>query len=421
MLISFIINVIDTFNIIYLWEVLNNKNRNILRFLFSVLMLSSAITFVEIAKVNFIFVYIMSIIIIKIIYKKDLKNVIFGLLLTELVDILLQLMLDLIIKKFISNYTIEVFVVLLIILVSLIMISKVKLLNRYIIRSYAKLEKINSNILIYFISTCSIYVLIFKFLWNDDNGIIRDNLFITMVIISMLIISQIFTYLYVVKVIKEREKLKGSNEYNSVIEEIVEEIKQRQHDFINYKNTIKGIVNVVDEKEVKEAINNYIKDEDVYDNKINELIYIDNVVIRSIIYRNMCRFKKNNINFKYEIENNVLDDILSYHEISSVLNNLLNNAFAEVTKEECIKKTIEIKILNENKTFHLIIKNQVVDSNNINLNEMLTRGYSSKNIGARGYGLYNVQAIINSHKGNIKINVEGEEIIFDIYFNNSSG
>jgi two-component system sensor histidine kinase AgrC len=237
----------------------------------------------------------------------------------------------------------------------------------------------------------------------------------------MLIISQIFTYLNVVKVIKEREKLKGSNEYNSVIEEIVEEIKQRQHDFINYKNTIKGIVNVVDEKEVKEAINNYIEDEDIYDNKINELIYINNVVIRSIIYRNMCRFKKDNISFKYEIENNVLDDILSYHEISSVLNNLLNNAFEEVTKEKCIKKTIEIKIFNENRTSHLIIKNKVVDHNNLNLNEIITRGYSTKNIDTRGYGLYNIQAIINSHKGNIKINVEDGEIIFHIYFNNSSG
>ena len=43
---------------------------------------------------------------------------------------------------------------------------------------------------------------------------------------------------------------------------------------------------------MKAAINNYIKDEDMHDNKINELIYIDNVVIRSIIYRNICKAKK---------------------------------------------------------------------------------------------------------------------------------
>ena len=238
---------------------------------------------------------------------------------------------------------------------------------------------------------------------------------------SILVISQILIYLYIVKVIKEKEKLKISNEYNAVIDEIVQEIKQRQHDFVNYKNTIRGIVEVVDEKEVKQAIINYIKDEDIYDNNINELIYIDNVVIRSIIYRNICKAKKYNINFQYKIENNVLDNILSYNEISNILNNLLNNAFDEVIKDECIKKNIEIKILNQNNTSHLIIKNQIAKSNDINLNEMFTRGYSTKNTGTRGYGLYNVQQIINLHKGYIKIKVELGEIIFDIYFNNSSG
>ena len=421
MLISFIINTMDTFNIIYLWEVLNNKNRSISKLLFSVFILSSVITISEDIVGNFIFIYIIDIIVIKIIYKKNLKHVVFGLLLTMLIEILLQLMLGLVISKFISNYTIQGFVVESIIMVSLIIFSKVKSLNKCIMNNYAKIGNINSNILIYFILTCSIYILVFKYLWNDDNGIIQKNLLVTIGIICILIIGQILTYLYVVKVIKEREKLKISNEYNSVIDEIVQEIKQRQHDFINYKNTIRGIINVVDEKDVKEAINSYIKDEDVYDNKINELIYIDNVVIRSIIYRNMCKYKKYNINFEYEIENNVLDDILSYHEISNVLNNLLNNGFEEVIKNECIKKNIQIKIFNENKTSHLIIKNQVVDSNNINLNEMFTRGYSTKNTSTRGYGLYNVQAIINSHKGYIKINVECGEIIFDIYFNNSSG
>ena len=147
-----------------------------------------------------------------------------------------------------------------------------------------------------------------------------------------------------------------------------------------------------------------MKDEDINDNKINELIYIDNVVIRSIIYRNICKAKKYHVNFKYKIENNVLDNILSYHEISNLLNNLLNNAFDEVLKDECDKKNIEMKILNQEKTSHLIVKNQIANSIDVNLNEMFTRGYSTKNsTGTRGYGLYNVQQIVNLHKGYIRI------------------
>ncbi|SFD02818.1 GHKL domain-containing protein [Clostridium uliginosum] len=415
MLNNFIINSLDMVNIIYLWTTLTKKDNNIFKLLSSVLITSVLITFVEHFGLNFIIIYIIDIIIIKIIYKRALKYLILEFFLVLLIEMSLQLILYLIINKFIYNTTFREIIIELIILISIIIFSKTNLSKTI------TFEKINSNILIYLISTCSIYAIVFKIIWSYDNKIIFNNLFITAAILSILVISQILTYLYIVKIIREKEKLKISKEYNAVIDEIVQEIKQRQHDFVNYKNTIRGIVEVLDEKEVKQAILNYIKDEDMYDNKINELIYIDNVVIKSIIYRNICKAKKYNVNLQYEIENDILDHILNFQEISNVLNNLLNNAFDEVIKDKCTKKNIEIKILTENNTSHLIIKNQIAISNDINLNEMFTRGYSTKNTGTRGYGLYNIQQIINSHNGYIKIKVESGEIVFDIYFNNSSG
>ena len=81
-----------------------------------------------------------------------------------------------------------------------------------------------------------------------------------------------------------------------------------------------------------------------------------------------------------------------------------------------------MKIYNLGETSHVTVKNQIVNSNNINLNEMFTRGYTTKNTtDTRGYGLYNVKKIVNLHKGHIEFYVECETIIFDIYFNNSSG
>lgn len=112
---------------------------------------------------------------------------------------------------------------------------------------------------------------------------------------------------------------------------------------------------------------------------------------------------------------------MSYQELSNILNNLLNNAFDEVIKEECINKNIKLEIVNRNKESHLIIKNQIANVNDLNLNEMFERGFSTKNIGTRGYGLYNVKKIINLHKGFIKVNIESGKIKFDFYFNNSSG
>ena len=406
MLTDFTLNIMDTFNIVYLWIVLTKRENNLFKLISSVVIISILITVIDQLGLNFIVTYVMDIIIIKIIYRRNFNNIIFELLLTLLIIMLIQLILFVVINQFVYDATIQNFAIELIILMCLVVFSKFNLFNKNFI-----IEKITSNILFYFILTSMTYVMVIRFVWEYDSKIIMDNLFIISVILSALIIFQVFTYLYVVKVIKEKESLKIANEYNSVINEIVQEIKQRQHDFVNYKNTIRGIVAVVDDNDVKSAINNYIKNEDVHDNKINELIYIENVIIRSIIYRNICKAVKHNVDFEYQIESNVLDNILSYHEISNLLNNMLNNAFDEVLKEECHKKNIEVKIYNFGETSHLMVKNHIVNPNNTNLNEMFTRGY----------GLYNVKKIVNLHKGYIEFYVECETIVFDIYFNNSSG
>lgn len=416
MLTHFALNTIDAFNIMYLWAMLSKKDNNIIKLLLSVVILSISCTVIEQLNLCFILIYIVAIIGIKIIYKDSLKEIVFPYLLSILIAVLLQLVPALFVHRFTNDYLTEGFIVESIIMISIIIFSRTKVLKEYVVLRYAEFKKMNNNILIYVVFNFSIYIIVFKFVWNNYYKIILDNLIIVIGITITLVISQFFAYVYIFKVIREKEKLKIYSEYNSAINEILQEIKQRQHDFINYKNTIKGIVNVAEQGEIKKLINKYINDEDTYNDKINSLIYIENVVIRSVIYRNMCKFKKYNINFEYEIENNVLDNILSYNEMSNVLNNLLNNAFEEVMKEDCIEKNIEIKILIKDKVPHLILKNQVVDVNNIDLNNMFERGYSTKDIGTRGYGLYNVQAIVRSHKGNIKINLENGEIIFDIFF-----
>jgi two-component system, LytTR family, sensor histidine kinase AgrC len=416
MLIHFIVNCIDTFNIVYLWITLTKKNNNMLKLLFSVLILSTLITVDELLGIHFFVSYILTIVAFKIFYKMDLKDAILGFFFVVSIQMLLQLMLIMLINGLNIEPTIMGVIVELIISIITVTYSKMKISKKI---SYNKIE---NGVLIYFTSTLSLYVIICKIVWNEDNNLILNNIALIVLVLTILTISQIVIYLYIINMIKESEKLRISNEYNIVINEIVQEIKQRQHDFVNYKNTIKGIIEVVDEKEIKQAIIDYIKDEDMNDNHINDLVYIDNVVVRSVVYNNLVKARKCDVNIKYTIENKVLDDILSYHEISNLLNNLLNNAFDEVMKHECINRNIEIDIFREKNISHLIIKNQIAKNNDINLNEIFKRGYSTKNVeGTRGYGWYNVQQIVNANKGYIKLNIENREFVFDIYFNNSSG
>ena len=414
-LINFFINILDTINIIYLWSILNKKNNSVYKLLFSIIICSTLVTLIEYFELNFIASYIVLIVTITITYKKKLKDLILEFFLILFIEMSFQLITSLIMNASTYNNDIKAIAVELITLCTIIIFSKLSLSNNI------SFEKINNNISMYLISTFSMDVIIFKIILVYDDTLILNHLSITALIVTISLISQVLIYISIIRGMKEKQKLEISKEYNGVIDEIVQEIKQRQHDFVNYKNTIRGIVEVVDEDQIGEAIRNYIKDEDIYDNKINELIYIDNIIVRSIIYRSMCKAKKHNINFQYRMDNNVLDNILSYNEISNLLNNLLNNAFEETMKENCIEKNIEIIILKEDETPHLIVINQLAHSNDFKINEMFTRGYSTKNTGTRGYGLYNIEQIITSHKGCLEVKVDSKEIIFDIYFNNSSG
>lgn len=414
MLEELIINSIDTINIIYLWAVLEKKDSDKYR-LFGIMGLCFIlITIGEQIGINFITIYVITIILLKLIYEKKFKDVIFGFFIVLLTNMIMQLISSIIIDVIIDKVDYRG------IFVELSTLLMVNVFSRTRLRQLLDYQKVqDGNILVYFISTSCTYVVAYKIIWNYDNKIVLNNVAANALIMSILLTSQVFIYLYISGVIKEREKLKISNECNAIITETVEEIKQRQHDFANYKNTIKGIVEVLDEKDVKQAIMEYIKDEDSYDNNINNLIYIDNIVIKSIVYRSLCKAKKYNINFIYQIENDVLENALNYQDTSNVLNNLLNNAFDEVMKEECLKKEIELKIIKKENVPHLIVKNQIADLSNIDLNKIFERGYSTKNSGTRGYGLYNVQNIINSNKGCIKLQIDSGKLIFDGYFLNN--
>lgn len=74
MLSNFTLNVMDTFNILYLWIILTKGDNNIFKLISSVVIISILITVTDHLGLNFIITYIMDVIIIKIIYKKNFKT-----------------------------------------------------------------------------------------------------------------------------------------------------------------------------------------------------------------------------------------------------------------------------------------------------------------------------------------------------------
>ena len=163
--------------------------------------------------------------------------------------------------------------------------------------------------------------------------------------------------------------------------------------------------------EIKEMVKKYI-DNNKSNDKLTKLIYIDNTILKAIVYSKLCDAEKKDIKFIHNIKSNLNNSNLKDEEIVIILTNLLNNAIesAENSEKKEVELTIE-EINNNNRvTYSIKVRNTGNNLESLEVSSMIKKGFSSKGTG-RGYGLYNIQKIINSHRGNLIVDIIDNENI----------
>jgi len=103
MLSNIFINSLDMVNIVYLWTILDKKNNNVYKLLFSTFICSSLVTIAEYLQINFIFSYIAIIMVIKTVYKKELKHMVLEFFLILFIEMSFQLIINLIMNIFVYD------------------------------------------------------------------------------------------------------------------------------------------------------------------------------------------------------------------------------------------------------------------------------------------------------------------------------
>ncbi|AKA71005.1 putative histidine kinase [Clostridium scatologenes] len=229
---------------------------------------------------------------------------------------------------------------------------------------------------------------------------------------AVVVILNFFLCYYIAKVSEEKKIIEMHEKYDPIVENIIEEIRAKQHDFKNYLNTINGIIQVSKEEELKSILLKYIKSVNCSIKRIDDIMYIDNSIVRAIIYSKCCEAEKKHINFSYYINNDLFIWKLKEYELSDILNNILNNAFEAVSGHS--DKSVILKIFkNENKNI-IEIKNSAISLAIPSVNEIFNRGFSNKAEKNRGYGLYNIKKILQCNGGNIELSFDNYYVCFKI-------
>ncbi|MBB6713937.1 sensor histidine kinase [Clostridium gasigenes] len=280
------------------------------------------------------------------------------------------------------------------------------------VRIFFELE---SKILYYFVINLGLYILFSKFIWEYNENIILNNLIAYILIILMLLSLNIFLYYYIVKISEDKKVAELQNKYNPILIDIVEETRRKQHDFKNNLNTINAIVEIASEKELKNELKKYITSSKYLNKSIEDIMYIDNIVIKAIIYNKLCEADRLNIKLLVNVKNDSLENSLKDYEISDILNNLLDNAF-EAVIDSTNDKVVILNVCTEGSTNIIEVRNSGITINLDNIKTIFERGFSTKKGENRGYGLYNIKKIAEKNGGNVQLFFEDNYTVFKILF-----
>ena len=412
----FILVFLEVGSFMFLWNMFNRRYEKRLYKSALIILFTSVVVLITnyiYPPLQFLLNYVFLLLAIKLVFKKSMKYLLleFGLVLAFVA--IMQLIIIIILRLSFPAFMVkDDFIYLL--TANLICILLSFFIYKFV--SYGKLKILfrQENFKIYFFSVnLLIYIVTAKWVWNFKRHEFLDEIALYLAIPIVFILANLFFLEYQMKNNEIKKSLEEYEKYSPVILNLLEDVRRRQHDFKNHLNTVYSLVLVSDEKNLKETIAHYMDSLNVSLENMERLLRIDNTVVTAIIYNKINEAAKHNIEFNYFIEGESKFPFKD-HELSEVLNNLLDNAFEAVLKSKGDLKKVFLNIgyLKENCIIEIGNTGERIEFNDIS--KIFNAGYTTKIGENHGYGLYIVKKIVESYGARIQLSFENNFTIFSI-------
>lgn len=275
-------------------------------------------------------------------------------------------------------------------------------------------EKIVIAVLILIIILAALSILNYK--WTPKIEILYYIVF--GISIVLIVITAIDIGRNKIKVKEAEAELRLHKLYEASFQELIDEIRGRQHEFDNHINAIYSQHRLYKTYDELVAAQQKYCDVIVEENHFNKVLSKGNPVILGFLWSEFSKMRKVGISIEYEINIGNLECSMPIHKMVELLGNLINNAMEAAMKTEnrkvCVMMREDINCI-QIEVFNV---SQMIDEKK--LKEFFKRGYSDKGE-KRGYGLYNVRKICEEYHAAIVCKNEirkGENgILFGIMIN----
>ena len=257
----------------------------------------------------------------------------------------------------------------------------------------------NNKVFKYLIWNMFIVLISTMFYWYID----IDNILRNIISIAVLTIGIIFINFILMKNgLKselEEQQLKIYERYLPIIEELINELRIKQHEYDNHIQALSMIATTNSDYEmVAKPIENYINNLGI-SNNLGDLIKLNSKILGGFLYSKIKIAEKLGIKLEIIIEDYQFNLELQDYELVEIIGNLVNNAF-----ETGVDNNSVVLRLSQEKDMNIIeVRNKHPYFKREDINKMFNMGFSTKSHVGRGYGLYNIEKIIKKYSGEIQV------------------
>ncbi|SNS57255.1 Sensor_kinase_SpoOB-type, alpha-helical domain [Anaerovirgula multivorans] len=198
--------------------------------------------------------------------------------------------------------------------------------------------------------------------------------------------------------------------YLNQIGELMTTLQVQKHEHTRHIQTIQAMLYLDEVGSAKEYIGG-VSEKYRY---ANEIIYVGNPVLTALLNGKRKVAESKSIDFDFAIKCNVSKIKIAPWDLSSILGNLLDNAFEAVIENNGNKKVgLEMKLEDNKLAIYVYNNGPKISSKEQRL--LFKSGYTTKGSMARGYGLFLVKKLVDQYNGTVKIGSE-KRTVFIIYF-----
>ncbi|MCM1495742.1 MAG: GHKL domain-containing protein [Bacteroides sp.] len=267
---------------------------------------------------------------------------------------------------------------------------------------FLKIRRVNKN-LIWCTVLAAVFLAYIKFDFEQ-----RRSLHILFYLLAFVVLVVVFVGIFReqqagFELEKKELELNLQKQYDGAYRELLNEVRQRQHDYKNQLTALYSMHLTATSFEelvaMQQSYGNLLLEKGMFD---SILTGCNNSILAGYIYSVCTSFEKEGIIIRPDVKVYGRECSRKISDIIEILGVLLNNAYESVSEQEREGNCIRLVVLENHLEFYIEVSNISDYISNKEIEAMFQMGYSTKGE-KRGLGLYSVKSIAKRYESNILV------------------